>query len=206
VQERLIYGNKAKNPKEFDGFATRYNKVSTDKTSIGGYVLDGGGTGNTNTSIWFITWGDSCSHAVYPKGSKAGISHQNLGEVTVDGEDGKYQAYRDHFKWDIGLSVRDFRANCRIANIDTEELDGTNAADLIKLMVKGWHKIKRHVKKGRTVIYVNETIETALHIQAMEKKNVNLTIQEFAGKPVVMFLGIPIRCVEAILDTEEKVV
>lgn len=206
VQTNIFYGNKGKNDAAFDGLATRYNKISSTKGNIGYQVMSAGGTGDDNTSIWFVTWGDKYTHLLYPKGSKAGLQHENKGQVTALDKDGKYfEAYRDHFKWDIGLTVRNYRANGRIANIDVAKLDTADAADLIKLMIKMWHRIKQHAKGGKTVIYVNETIETFLHLQAMEKKNVNLTLGEFAGEPVVKFLGIPVKCCDQILDTEAKV-
>ena len=55
------------------------------------------------------------------------------------------------------------------------------------------------------VWYVNETVETYLHLQAMNKTNVRLTLDEVEGEPIVKFLGIPVKCCDAILDTEDKV-
>lgn len=206
AKTNLFYGNKKTNPAGFDGFATRYNKLSTDGKSIGNWVIDAGGQGSDNTSIWFITWGNLHSHMLYPKGSKAGIQHEDKKQQTKTESDGKmYEVYRDHFIWNLGLSVRDYRSNCRIANIDVSDLNGANAADLTNLMIKAYHKIARFAKTGKTVIYANETIQTYLHIQATTKSNVQLTIDEFAGKPIVKFLGIPIKCCDEILNTEAAV-
>lgn len=206
VQKNIFYGNKGTDAAAFDGLATRYNKISSTKGNIGYQIIDGGGSGSDNTSIWFVTWGDRFTHLLYPKGSKAGLQRVDKGQVTAEDANGNnFEAYRDYFSWDIGLTVRNYRANGRIANIDVSNLSGGSAADLIELMVKMYHRIKRHAKGGKTVIYVNETIETYLHLQAMKKTNVNLTIDEFAGKPVVKFLGIPIKCCDQILDTEAQV-
>ena len=207
VQTNIFYGNKGTNASAFDGLATRYNKISSTKGNIGYQIIDAGGTGSDNTSIWFVTWGDKFTHLLYPKGSKAGLQHVDKGQVTAEDANGNnFEAYRDYFSWDIGLTVRNYRANLRIANIDVSNLSGASAADLITLMVKGYHRIKNQAKGGKTVIYVNDTIETYLHLQAMNKTNVNLTIDEFAGKPVVKFLGIPVKCCDQILDTEAQVV
>jgi len=40
----------------------------------------------------------------------------------------------------------------------------------------------------------------------MNKTNVLLTLQEFQGRVVTMFRGIPVRTVDAILSTEARVV
>lgn len=206
VKTQFFYGNKKTNPAGFDGFATRYNKTSTKEGEIGYQVIDAGGTGNDNTSIYFITWGDRHTHMLYPKGTKAGLQHVDKGQVTAQDAAGKdFEAYRDYFSWDLGLSVRNYRSSARIANIDVSNLKTENAADLIDLMIDAYYRIEEHAKTGKTVIYVNNTIRTYLHKQAMAKKNVNLTIDEAAGKPVVKFLGIPIKSCSEILNTESKV-
>ena len=206
VQTNFFYGSKATNPASFDGLATRYNKLSNDVKSIGYRVIDGGGTGTTNTSIWFVTWGDLHTHLLYPKGSEMGFTHTDKGAQTATDSNGNmYEVYRDHYKWDVGLSVRDFRSTCRIANIDTTTLSGNSAPDLIKLMITAYHRIRRFAKTGKTIIYVNETINTYLHFQAIEKNNVQLTADEFAGKPIITFLGIPIKCVDQIKNDEKTV-
>ena len=206
VQTAFFYGNKKTEDAAFDGLATRYNNISAKKDSIGAQVVDGGGTGTTNTSIWFVTWGDKHTHLLYPKGSQAGFVHQDKGVVTADAKDGgQFEAYRDYFEWNVGMSLRNYKSTCRIANIDTKKLGTENAADLIDLMVSAYYKIKKHAKGGKTVIYTNETIGAFLHKQAMNKANVNLSITEFAGAPVVNFLGIPVKTCDQILDTEATV-
>jgi hypothetical protein len=58
---------------------------------------------------------------------------------------------------------------------------------------------------GRTVIYANRTIGTYLELQAMNKTNVLLQLKEFNGMTVPTFRGVPIRVVDAILNTEARV-
>ena len=206
VERNVFYGNKDTNPAGFDGLANRYNKISSDKNSIGYYVIDAGGKGSNNTSIWFVTWGDLHSHLIYPKGSKAGLQREDKGAQTKQLGDGKmYEVYRDHYKWDVGLTVRDYRSTCRIANIDTTKLNTNDMTDLLKLMVQAYHKIKTHNKTGRTFIYCNSEVETALHTQVLNKSNIYLTSSEPAGKPILNFLGIPVSTCDVILNTEEKV-
>ncbi len=203
----MFYGNTATEPEAFLGLAPRYNDKSAES---GANIIDAGGTGSTNTSIWFVTWGEMTTHLLYPKGSVAGFQHRNLGEDTVkDASGGEFQAYRDHFKWDVGMSVRDWRANARIANIDVTALtaDGATGSKLIEKMIEAYYKLENPMQgEGRTVIYCNRTIQTFLHLQAMNSKNVNLTIGEYAGKKIPEFLGMPIKRVDAILNTEARVV
>ncbi|MBE7713712.1 MAG: phage capsid protein [Cyanobacteria bacterium SIG26] len=204
VEENIFYGNKDTNPAGFDGLANRYNKISTaDDKTIGNFVIDAGGQGDENTSIYFVTWGNLHTHLIYPKGSKAGLQHEDKGPQTKQLPDGKmYEVYRSHYKWDVGLTVRDYRSTARIANIDVANL---NATDLIDKMVDAWAAIEDYAKTGKTVIYCNRKVRTALHKQAMNKTNVHLSISEYAGKPVVEFLGIPIKTCNKILNTEDIV-
>lgn len=211
-QTNIFYGSKATNPCKFDGLAKRYNKIASAKGSIGYNVIDAGGTGADNTSIYFVTWGKLHTHMIYPKGSAAGIVRENKGQVTKEytdenGDTRAYEIYREHYKWDFGLSVRDYRSSARIANIDVSNLETASAADLVKLMVKAHNRIKRYAKTGRTVIYVNETVLTALELQVLEKTNVHLSYAEAAsgGGQVLTFRGIPVRMIDQILDTEDVV-
>ena len=203
----MFYGNTSSEPEAFLGLSPRYNDKSAES---GANIIDAGGTGSTNASLWFVTWGEMTTHLLYPKGSVAGFQHRNLGEDTVmDALGGEYQAYRDHFKWDIGMSVRDWRANARVANIDVSTLtaDGATGSKLIELMIKAYYLLENPMQgEGRTVIYANRTLQTFLHLQAMNSKNVNLTIGEYAGKKIPEFLGIPIKRVDALLNTEARVV
>ncbi|MBV4480518.1 major capsid protein [Pseudomonas khavaziana] len=203
----MIYGNTQAEPQAFLGLAPRYNDKSAES---GANIVDAGGTGSTNTSIWFVTWGEMSTHLLYPKGSVAGFQHKFLGQQTARAENGgDFEAYRDHFKWDIGMSVRDWRANSRIANIDVTQLarDGATGANIIDLMIDALYRIDNPEQgEGRTIIYANRTIQSWLHKQAMNSKNVNLTLGEYGGKKIPEFLGIPIKRIDAILNTEARVV
>ncbi|MEG1825113.1 MAG: hypothetical protein RRY12_10785 [Cloacibacillus sp.] len=196
----IFYGDDIVSPAKFVGLAPRYN-ATTGADSSDNVISAGGSTANKQTSIWFITWDQLSTHGIFPKGSKAGFQHQNLGEVTLDDADGgHYQGYRSHYSWDCGLTVRDWRRNVRVCNIDTTALSGSSAPKLFDFMTKAYHKLNRF--SGKKVIYCNETIATYLDLQAQSKTNVYLTSKEVAGEEVTSFRGIPIRQCDAILDTE----
>lgn len=206
----LIYGNNGLNPEQFNGLSVRYNTVNPATAAIAQNVIDGGGTGTDNTSIWLICWGENTVHGIFPKGTTAGLQHRDLGEVTVENAGGvsgaRMQAYRDHFKWNMGLSVRDWRYAVRICNIDTSNLvSESSAADLVKLLIKAKHRVP-NLGMGRAVIYCNRTVRQMLDIQALNKSQGVLAIREAAGQFQTDFLGIPIKTVDAILNTEARVV
>jgi hypothetical protein len=213
MAETVFYGNTAVNPERFLGVAPRYADGVVSRAASGANVFDMGGTDPTsNTSAYLITWGEQHTHAIYPKGSSAGLRHRDLGEVTLeDGAGGQYQGYRDHFKWDIGLTVRDWRANARVANIDTDQLtDATYLKKLVKTMIEASEALPianedTNSSGGRRVWYVNKTIRSALRWAILEKIATNLTWEDWMGKRVVMFDGLPVRRVDAILNTEAVV-
>jgi len=222
VASTLIYGNQALNPERFTGFAPRYSTKTTTSSQTANNVLDGGGTASTNTSIWLLTWGVDTWHATFPKGKITGLQHRDMGEWPVlDSASNTYQAYRDHFKWEIGLVMRDWRYGVRICNIDVTQLTGVSAANLINLLVRGIYRLPTQpvsagtvqtsdtpevrANMGRTVIYCNRVIRTYLDLQAMNKTNVLLRLEEFDGKVVTTFRGIPVRTCDAILNNEAQV-
>lgn len=222
VASTLIYGNQHINPERFTGFAPRYSTVNAANSQTAANVLDAQGTSNTNTSMWITTWGSDTTHATFPKGKITGLQHRDMGEWPVQDSAGNtYQAYRDHFKWEIGLVLRDWRYTARIANIDVTQLTGVSAANLINLIVRALYRLPTapaqataiqtsdtpevRANMGRVVIYCNRVIRTYLDLQAMNKTNVLLRLEEFNGKVVTTFRGIPVRTCDAILNNEAQV-
>lgn len=208
----LFYGNTAVDPEKFMGFTPRFDDLSAE--NAGNVVNAGSGQGNSgqaNTSIWLVVWGPNTAHGIYPKGSRAGLSSQDLGEVTLeDGNGGKYQGYRTHYKWDIGLTVRDWRYVVRIANINTATLakDGSSPSgsgdDLVDLMTDAIERIP-NLGMGRPVFYANRKITSYLRRQIMNKVvNSTLTMDQVAGRRVLAFDGIPVRRTDALINTEAK--
>ena len=223
VAATLIYGNQHTNPERFTGLTPRYSTVNTANSQTANNVLNGGGTSNTNTSIWGVTWGDDTCHATFPKGKITGLQHRDMGEWPVqDAAGNTYQAYRDHFKWEIGFVLRDWRYVGRIANIDVTQLTGVSAANLINLLVRLLYRFpttpsgvaavqssdtdRVRANMGRVALYANRVVRTYLDLQAMNKTNVLLRIEEFQGKVITTFRGVPLRTSDALLSNETQVI
>ncbi len=210
VARTLIYGNEGTDPAKFTGLAARYNSKSAGS---GENIIDAAGTGSDNTSIWLVTWGENTIHAIYPKGSKAGLNQEDKGQVTienVDGQGGRMEGYRSHYKWDLGLTVRDWRYGARIANIDVSALsDPATAKDatmaLIELMIQASERIP-NFGMGRAAWYVNRTIREKLRLGILNKIANNLNWETVAGKRVMMFDDMPVRRTDALLNTEARIV
>lgn len=206
LQETVFYGNIKDNAAAFDGLAVRYGKKSTDAKKIGSNIIDAGGTGSDNTSIWMITWGDLHTSLLYPQGSQAGVQHKDDGVLTeTSSTGGKRKVYQDHFKMDVGLSVRDWRSTCRIANISVGNLGTASAANLENLLNKAYYKVRRFAKTGKTCIYCNSTVLMYFEAQLKEKTNVNFTMKEYLDENILHYKNIPIRECEQITCTEATV-
>jgi hypothetical protein len=209
VADTIFYGDTSKNPEKFLGLAPRYSSLSAGN---GGNIIDAGGTGSTNTSIWLVTWGPKTCHLIFPKGSTAGLQSKDLGEQTVQDDNnppGLYQAYVTHFSWDLGMTLRDWRYVVRIANIDISNLqdDASAGADLIRKCIAAYYKRPTVDlgKMGQTYWYCNKTLAEYFHVQAMNKFNVNLTLGEADGKPVTKLCGAPVHICDALKNNETRV-
>jgi len=217
--DALIYGDVTKNPEQFNGLAVRYNTITLANSEVAKNVISAGGSGNC-TSVWLVVSGPNTIHGIYPKGSKVGLNRQDLGEFDAfDANTARFRAIGDLFKWKCGLHVKDWRYVVRIANISMADLlagSGTQANTaatwLPKLMVKAMARIPQ-VGMGRPAFYASRTVKEMLAVAALDKSNNALSIQDALsqfGKPEPGFvrsggvnvLGVPVRTVDRILETE----
>jgi hypothetical protein len=222
MAQTIFYNNITSTPAAFMGLAPRYPSVLTTTAQTANNVIDAGGTASTNTSIWLIFWGPTTVHGIFPKGMKAGFQQIDLGkQQKLDGTGNVYYVWRSQFKWDAGIVVKDWRFAVRIANIDVTTLSGGTPPNLINLMIRAIHRLPTqparagNVQKsdsptplnmGRGAFYANRAVTTWLDIQALNKQNVLLRMEEFDGKAVTSFRGIPIRTCDQLLNTEARVV
>lgn len=202
----LFYGDSSLDPEKFMGLAPRYNLLSAEN---GQNIIDAGGTGSDNSSIWLVVWGPNTCHGIYPKGSPAGLQSRDLGEDTLtDAAGGRYQGYRTHYKWDNGLTLRDWRYVVRIANVDVSDLtkNAASGGDLIDLLTQAVELIP-NIGMGRPCFYMNRKLRSFLRRQITNKVAAStLTMEEVAGKKVVSFDGVPVRRTDALIGTEARVV
>src|SRR3990172_8225994 len=129
MAQTLFYGNSGVSPEEFTGLAVRY---SDPTATNGSHVLDAGGSGSDNSSIWLVAWGGQTVHGIFPKGSKAGLIHEDHGEVTVETSAGiagtRLRAFQDRWQWKCGIALKDWRYVVRIGSIDISNLVGVTSA------------------------------------------------------------------------------
>jgi hypothetical protein len=208
--QNLFYGNEMVNVEKFTGLAPRFNSLSA---MSGRNIVNAGGTGSANTSLWLVGWGPQTIHCIYPKNTKMGLVHEDLGRQTSENFGGtglRMQIYRSYFSQKVGLHVRDWRFAVRIANIQVANLraDLTSGPDLIDLMYQALNMIPNR-SSARFAWYANQTIMGFITRQAMNKKGVQLSLSEIkdnAGMTTGHSIGgIPMRRVDQLLNTEAQV-
>jgi len=206
MSSTTFYGNSSAAPEEFTGLAVRYSDLSAANAQN---IIDAGGTGSDNTSIWLIVWGEQSVCGIFPKGSKAGLEHNDLGEQTVTKADGsKMRALQDQFKWKCGIALKDWRYAVRIPNIDVSNLVAkSSAADLTELMIKAMHRIP-NLNRGKAVFYMNRSVIQMLDIQRRDvmTASASLSYNEVDGKLIPHFRQVPVKTCDTILETEERVI
>ena len=217
LSSTLIYGDVTVSPNQFTGLAARYYS-STGTNTTAKQVISAGGTNSVNSSIWLVVWSPDNIYGIVPKGSKAGFQFKDLGEQMVPDPNttGAFmQMMCSWYQWKAGLAIRDYRSVVRIANIDMTNILTTGAtsdtsADLLKYMSLALDRIPPNVI-GRKVFYMNETVRSYLRLKIVNKSNLLLRLEEIKGtlipRPdqVLMFLGVPCRRIDSILNTESSI-
>lgn len=203
----IFTGDTSLHPERFMGLNPRFNSLAAENSDN---IVDAAGTGSDNASIWLIGWGPNSVHGIYPKGSQAGLQVRDLGEDTATADDGsgEYQIYRTHYKWDCGLTVRDWRYIVRICNIDRSTLtaDASAGANLPDLMFEATERVPS-LQGVKFSFYMDRTIRTKLRQQISKATSGStLTTDMVGGKRVMAFDEIPIGRVDALLVDEARVV
>lgn len=209
VLESVFYGDISADASTFNGLSARYSSLDPN-TPISENILDAGGTGDDNSSIWVVQWSPQTVHLFYPQGTQAGLQVIDKGMQTVTDptNNGQYEAYQTYFEWNVGLSVLDWRSVVRIANIDVAALkaDASTGADLVDLLDDALAQLP-NVAGARTVIYTSKKVYGFLKKQVENKSKYQLKREDFYGngRRVPTYDTYPIRIVEQLLDTEEAV-
>ena len=210
LQYNIIYGDQDVDPEKITGLSPLYSDTTAENGEQ--IILAGGATPSQNTSAWLVTWGKNTVYGFFPKGSKAGIQVEDRGQQTIrDASGGGYEAYVEHFRWDIGLMVANWKSVARVANIDVPSLAtigevADTSPNIFMKLVEAYGKIEDTLTQGRTVMYVSKSMITAMRKYLLNKGNMWITKGDFMGRPETLFFyGIPVVPCTEILDTEDVI-
>lgn len=202
----LFYGNAGVSPEQFTGLSVRYGASGAGNTDN---VIKAGGVGSDNASIWLVAWGEDTVTGIFPKGSKAGLLHEDYGPQTCEVVAGlpgaRMRVLQERFQWKGGLALKDWRYVVRICNIDVSDLNAANVKTLINFMEQAIETIPDNL--GRPVFYMNRTMRRFLRREARESvgSGGGLTYDNFDGKRILMFGDVPIKRADTLLNSEALV-
>ena len=214
VDRAIWYSNVNINGKQFHGLAPRYNSLTNPN------VVSGGGTGADNASIWIVTHGDMQTSIITPENITAGVKREDMGRQRVlDANGNPYYVKEEMFSQHVGVTVKDWRFNGRLCNIDVSDvIAGTVALNPLlrkvyyRLHGRRSYKMEREgqVSPGRTAIYMNKTLMEALDAEGSNARPgfdnfVRLKPMELQGEEIQSWRGMPIRETDALLNTESLV-
>lgn len=210
AEDAFIYSSTSTAPEEILGLAPRFNST----TGIAGSQVvlcepAAETDGSDQTSMWFLGLGTDTVYGITPKGSGAGLESIVLPDQLVDDGTGNSRTMRAHVTewiWRFGLCVEDWRYVVRLANIDTSVLAATGETDdtLIPAMIRAYNQMY-DVRNVNPKIYMNRTVNTYLWLQARNAtKGSTLAVTAPEGKPMLSFMGIPIRIADGILEDEAE--
>ena len=200
----IFYGDTDLHPERFMGLAPRYNALSGFPAARN-VISAGGSTAKKNTSIFLVSLDNL--FGIYPKGSKVGLQHTDHGQQTKVNPDGSmYEVYRDHYKWQMGMSLADWRACVRVCNIPVVNGAVDLTADvLIKTLIKAKNRIPADLRTN-VHMFCAEEVKTALEVAAYDKSAANVVkIVEAAEQFKTTFFDIPIEVSDSIVVTEDVV-
>jgi len=207
----LFYEDERTNPERITGLAPHYSTVNTATAASAENVIDCGGTGSDNMSLWILELGEGKISGLLPQGKRSGIQRDDRGVIEIPGAVGvdgsSMRAYREYLNWSLGLVVENWTCGVRLPNIDVSNLraNAGSQADLWNKIIEGIGHLPAS-SGGKRIVCGNRTARTWMRIQALSKSSGMTTFETVMGKPVMMVDGMPFVTCDALLNTEARVV
>lgn len=205
VADRWIYGNGTTTVGQMDGLATRYGAIAGSANFNN--IIDCGGTGSVNMSMWLMGFGPKTLYGWYPKGTPAGLYRKDWGPQVRTNSDGTEQVvYRTEYSWAIGMALEDWRFVTRMCNIDESLLILGTGADLFSKAIQAIHAIF-DINMCRPGFYINRTTRAMLDIQARNDVMAGgqLKYEMVDGKRIEFIQNIPVNLLDRLTQTESRV-
>lgn len=222
----IFYGNTAVNKSQFMGFSSFYNTLNTAVQPNAVNVFDGGGTGSSNMSIWLIGWGERQNFGIYPHGAESGgLIHENLGQQPAyDSAGNRFESFVSRFEHSLGICPMNWEYAARLCNLDVTSagLNGPNALDLFPALNRMVLAMPSATKEAsgitqldapgdpspgvRFSFYTNRYGKYFLELQSIRNRNVIQTPDEYAGKVIDTYRGVPIKLVDQLISNEAQVI
>lgn len=188
-ESKVIYGDA-----DFKGLAMLRPAVEAKR------VWDAGASGSNCTSAWLVEWGDHGVNFRYPNAAQPGLINEDRGRSLVNAPNGagEYYAWVRFFAIKAGLHVYNEKCLLRMASIATT---GTTNLFNTKMAIEMKATLPH---KGKYATWlVNSTVYAQMENELYNKANAQYSRKDIEGfGPILECLGIPVICVDAIVDTE----
>lgn len=230
LAKNFLYGSPAVSSDTFMGLAPRLGSKSA---LAGSQIIDAGGTGSDNTSMFALTWGGNGANLLYKEGTTAGFEFKDMtpnGPELIDApiqsaDRRQMRGYQDWMGLHVGFTLGDWQAAGRVANIDVSDLNrdpSLGGANLLDLLVdlkwslkttasQGINYETGELVSGKTVLYVNRTVGAMLEKQARAHKHVDLRFEQIMGRDAQSVFQLyygewPVKILDSISNAETRVV
>jgi hypothetical protein len=201
-----VYSDLSLAPDAIQGWTPRYNATAGNPYANQIIKADSTASGNDQTSIWLVGWGDKQVHLVTPKGQGTGLVREDLGKLPAyDANNNPFTAWQTHFTWNFGMAVEDYGYLVRACNIDTGNWkpDLSAGADIPMVLEQMITRYKNPAM-GKPVFYMARDSFTMLQMQLAKKYSQN-AIQYLPGERFARFRGMPIKFADCLTKTESVV-
>ena len=212
ILSAVWYGDTKVNGKKFNGLSPVYSKLPTATTTdkeAAFYTLGAKRSTSPDNSalrsIWLVGHGRMGAALIYPKGTSAGLKRGPVEKQTVDaGNNKRLRVLEQFFEWDVGFRQKDYRSTVRICNLESNNLE-TLDIDLGELMLKAYIRARKTGVQHKW--YMPKSIYEWLCVKTRRdvKNGGNFSFDDFEGKRILHFHGIPIF-EDPALETNEAAV
>jgi hypothetical protein len=192
----LFYESTLDNADRIHGLTPRYG--GTTGFTCSSYVMKGTNGGVNCRSVWLLNWEPGKVYGIYPKGSSAGLTRKDLGEIDCfDSNNDKFRGYATELKWKCGIAVEDYRHSVRF---QWDPDDANMASDKKALYLALQDMIGTVFQLGANARFYMDRVSYRLLCAQLASNTVNfLEYIAMGGKRVPAFLGIPIRITDALV-------
>ena len=217
----FYYGNQDTDPDGIYGLANRYDSLTVGNERR--QIINAGGTGVDNASVWLIKWDPSKVSFIYPKHAmnegQGIVEHEDLGagvtDVGTGGVRKLLKVYRDRFAISGGWCLKNYMSVARVANIDVSDFktqsmqrnpaDASNPQSKLRYYMA--QLMYRMAKGGGNMrFYMNRTVAQYLDLEQMSAVNAGgMTYMDVQGEMVPSFRGVPIRIDDTLVNSEAQV-
>lgn len=192
------------------GMSPRYGVLSGSE--IADNVHAQGGAGADNTSIWYGRLSPQNLAIITPEGSPSGgVEHESKDDHITEnagGVPGNFMStYIDHWMWNVGIALMDWRYWVRMCNIDVSALLAGAGADLLDALIKAESVVPDDAASMPGVILMNKTVWHMFRIQVRDAVSAGggLTYENVGGMLKPFWNGNRIIVTDSLINAEALV-